>query len=537
MWKNTYEKFKIKGMECLCIGVFFLCVFLGNEKLIFAKTVKADISGNQVKIGKQIQIEAKTKNVRFKSSDTAIAAVSKSGIVTGKKEGNVTIKVKRSGYKTKKFTVKVKKNNRKPDSLGVALEEVSIQSARIEKDKKGDLKYEAVIKNNATTGKIKKIQYFYHIQEIVEEKIIQKENQNTNQTTNETTNQDENQNTNQSEKQNVNQEETTDQKKEETANQTDKKDNAENNKVKYIYVKKTVVLTAKNIKAGKKSKIVTCQADVSGKIRNMKLTKVKLYTGKALYEYDAVKQKGTLKWGTPDKTAPVFSGQIGKNSYWNDTPLMVCYSDKQNSYHYMKNVKAVDDRDGKVKISVDTSKINWRKTGVYKVKYTAKDKAGNKAKAWAKVKVYVKGTAESAADNILNSITKSNWSDIEKAKAIYKYVKKHMSYINSATHGDWREEGVNGIRYGSGDCYTYMAISRLLLTRAGIPCITVKYESNTNRHFWVLAYVNGGWYHFDTTPRLNRKEFCLLTDWQARANGQYPITSSNYPARATKVIH
>ena len=298
------------------------------------------------------------------------------------------------------------------------------------------------------------------------------------------------------------------------------------------------MLTAKNIKAGKKSKKVTCQADASSKITNMKLTKIKLYTGKALYEYDALKQKGTLKWGTPDKTAPVFSGRIGKNSYWNDTPLMVCYSDKQNSYHYTKNVKAVDDRDGKVKVSVDTSKINWGKTGVYKVIYTAKDKAGNKAKAWAKVKVYVKGAAESASDGVLNSVIKSDWSDIEKAKAIYHYVTKHMSYVkNNTMYRDWREEGLNAIKYGSGDCYAYMAISHLLLTRAGIPCITVKYESSTNHHYWSLVYVNGGWYHFDTTPRLNKKQFCLLTDWQARANGQYPITSGNYPARATKVIN
>ena len=509
MFKNTYEKYKIWGgwKRWLCIGVIFLCAFWGSEEVIFAKTVKAGISDNQVKIGKQIQIKAKTKKVKFKSSDTTIAVVNKSGVITGKKEGAVTITVKRSGYKTKKFAVKVKKSSRKPDNLEVALDEVSIKSARIKKDEKGNLKYEAVIKNNALKGKIKKVQFFYRIQEITGEKIIQKENQNTNQNTAVNT------------------------------NETENTDKTENNEVEYIYAKKTVVLTAKNIKAGKKSKTVKCQADASGKAASMKLTKVKLYTGKALYEYDAVKQKGTLKWGTPDKTAPVISGQIGKNSYWNDTPLMVCYSDKQSSYNYAKNVKAVDDRDGKVKVSVDTSKINWNKTGIYKVKYTAKDKAGNKAKAWAKVRVYVKGEAETAADDILASVTKSDWSDVAKAKAIYKYVKEHVSYLNSATHGDWRQEGLNAIRYGSGDCYTYMAISRLLLTRAGIPCITVKYESSITRHFWLLAYVNGGWYHFDTTPRRSKKEFCLLTEWQARANGQYPITSGNYPARATKAIN
>lgn len=498
VYKNIAKA--IRGF--VAIWMLLLFVFFGSETTIFAKSVKADISGNQVKVGEQLQISSRTKRVKFKSSNTKIASVSQNGVLTGKKAGTVKIKVKRNGYKEKQFIVTVKKKSKKPE-LPVAYDEVSLQDVTIS-EKNGKLKYEAVVKNNAVFGKIKKIEFYYDIQEKIEQQVSQEDKQVT---------------------------ESTDIKEKTTENTVVEQKN-------YTYQKKTVVLTAKNIKAGKTSKKVSCQADSSGLVSNMKLKKVKLYTGKALYEYDVVKQKGKLKWGVPDKTPPVFYGKLGKDSYFGDEAYMVCYSDWKDTYNFKKGIKAVDDRDGKVKISVNTSKINWKQAGIYKVKFTARDKAGNKASAWKKVKVYPKDTPEEAADDVLSLIIKPDWSDVKKAKAIYAYVTKHMSYvINNVSYRDWRWEGLNAIQYGTGDCYTYMAISQLLLNRAGIPCMTVKYESESNHHFWSLAYVQEGWYHFDATPRRNKKTFCLLTDGQARANGEYPLISGKYPSRATNGIH
>lgn len=283
-----------------------------------------------------------------------------------------------------------------------------------------------------------------------------------------------------------------------------------------VTVPATVKIVAKNIKPGKKSEVLSCEGDYTGEITGMKLEKVQLYAGSGLYTYDAIKKKGTLTWGTKDKKAPVLSGMLKKYSYNGKSPHMVCYTDKKNSFDFAQFVTATDNRDGNVKVEVDTGNINWSKSGVYKVRYIAKDKAGNKATSWAKVQVYKPGTAEQIADKVLKQITKKNWSAEKKSRAIYKYVKNRCSYVDNGTHKDWRTAAVNGIRYQSGDCFTYYAVVRLLLSRAGIPNMEVtRYPSRKGyRHWWSLVYVRNGWYHLDTTPRKRKGEFCLLTDKQ-----------------------
>ncbi|MBR1740649.1 MAG: hypothetical protein IJ733_02040, partial [Lachnospiraceae bacterium] len=129
----------------------------------------------------------------------------------------------------------------------------------------------------------------------------------------------------------------------------------------WVPKKKTVVLTAKKIAPGKSSVRVSCKGDYSGKLSAMKLTKVKLYAGEALYTYLAATKKGTITWGTKDKKAPVFRGWIGKKSIYSGLTLRVCYTDRKNSYTFKDHVQATDDRDGKVSFKVDTSKINWEK--------------------------------------------------------------------------------------------------------------------------------------------------------------------------------
>lgn len=190
---------------------------------------------------------------------------------------------------------------------------------------------------------------------------------------------------------------------------------------------------------------------------------------------------------------------------------------------------------------MDTSRINWEKDGIYKVKYTAVDKAGNKATAWAKIQIFVTGTAEQIADSALASITEKNWSDEKKCRAIYQYVQKRCTYVGTGPHSNWRAAAVKGLRYQSGDCYTYYSMAKLLLTRAGIPNITVtRYPSYDGyRHWWNLTWVKNGWYHIDTTPRPNRPNFCLMTDAQLQhfsSGSTFRYQTKQYPKRATKKI-
>lgn len=510
----------MKYVHKILAGSILLAVLFCFPQVTFAKTVNASLSASSVKVGKQIQVNSITKNVTYSSSDSTIAYVSKEGVITGKKPGEVTIRVKRKGYTTKECKLTVKKNARYP-SIPVVFDEIKIVNQKMSQDADGNYVFSAAIKNNAKKGKIKKIEYYYEIKQALPQEEPGAEDEIQESESVEDVIQD----------------------IESTENLTpeDGITNAENPEDETQFKVDTVILTAKSVEPGTISKEVSCMGDASGDIASMKLLKIKLYTGQALYVYDAIADKYSLKWGVADKKAPVFSGWIEEGSYYNGCVLRVCYNDRKDTYNFKDHVKAVDDRDGAVKITVDTSKIDWEKEGVYKVYYTAKDSAGNKAKTWAKVQVYKKGTAEEIADDVLNSITKKSWSDEKKLRAIYQYVATHCSYVDNGSHSDWRNIAVNGIRYQSGDCFTFYAISRLLITRAGIPNIMIqRYPAQPgHNHWWNLVYVQDGWYHFDTTPRRRPGKFCLVTDAQLRTystGNTFSFNASLYPARATKTI-
>lgn len=195
---------------------------------------------------------------------------------------------------------------------------------------------------------------------------------------------------------------------------------------------------------------------------------------------------------------------------------MVAYSDRK--YDFKKYVHASDDMGGKVALSVDTSKINWKKSGVYNITYTAKDLAGNVTKKTAKAQVRAVNDLDRMADSILKGIVKDSWSDQKKAEAIYRYMRKNYIYVDSNDHESWEKSALYGLRYQSGNCFVFYSVSRLLLTRCGIPNIEVKRSAgSTHGHWWNYVYIDGGWYHFDTTPRRRRATFCLVTDDQLSA--------------------
>lgn len=248
------------------------------------------------------------------------------------------------------------------------------------------------------------------------------------------------------------------------------------------------------------------------------------------------------KPGKPrDKKPPVIKGFIGKKSYNGQDVFVTLYADRKTAYK--KYVTAYDKHDGKVPVKADLSKINWNKNGIYTVTVTAKDAAGNQAKRKMRVQVRCLKGIDLYADKILKKITKSGWSDKVKCQAIYSYMQSHMRYVNYNGGKSWTSAALRGLRYGNGNCYAYYSLSRLLLTRAGIPNLMVtRYPAVPNHHhWWNLAYVKGGWYHFDTTPRRLRGRFCLLTDaqlgkYESRSPGTYRYQSSRYPKRAGKVI-
>lgn len=122
-------------------------------------------------------------------------------------------------------------------------------------------------------------------------------------------------------------------------------------------------------------------------------------------------------------------------------------------------------------------------------------------------------TVDALADQILAGIINDNMSESQKAAAIYSWIRGNLAYGASGTIGDWPQAAYEGLRRRRGNCYTYYATSLALLSRAGIPSIEV-IRSTDNDHWWNLVYVDGNWYHFDTTPRAAGGNFCLLTTAQ-----------------------
>lgn len=479
MDKRRMKRF---GKWILLTFVFLFCLFVRSNQIEAKSKVVAKLSAASVKVGQRIQTISKTSKVSYTSSNSMIASVDAKGVVTGKKAGKVSISVKRQGYTTKKLTLTVKKNSNKPGTLPVSFSEVET------KQQNGTI----YVCNKSKSGKIKKIVYYYKWEEWeVPETAV-----------------------------------------------SDSAVTAAPQKVN-----RTMTLVAYNVAAGKTVE-VKCNDYEQWKTAAVlhKPEKIEMYTGDALYRYDSKKNTYTFLWGTPDTTAPKFFGLLKKKSYSGLGDIYrIYYSDKKDSYNYGQFVSATDDRDGKVKVQVDKSKINWKKEGKYKIYFRAADKAGNTATTWAMVQVLKPKSAESAADQVLRSITKKGWSSTKKAKAIYNYVRKNTSYVHNSSHVYWRKAALRGLRYQSGDCYTYYAMCRLLLTRAGIPNILIKRYPTPGgqRHFWNLAYVQGGWYHFDTTPRNRKGKFCLRTDAQMKAYSSgytFRFKKSLYPKRAKRKI-
>lgn len=447
----------------------------------------------KLKVGQIYSV--KKKAATYTTSDTSVAYVNPEGRVTGKKPGTVVITIHKTGKDSKK-TFRIVKNAKKselkvcPDELRIAAVNVKeVDRTEIEKKQENN---QVVSEEVATDEKdtvtddtdSKPEEDDEAVQESVIEKIIY------------------------------------------TYKVRVKIKNVGSADVKRVVLKgklgtKTVKLFAKDVKA-KKSTIVEKTVKVTSKAPieqiDFQLNKIEDYISGMVCAFNYNTEKISYQYATKDKKAPVISGFVGKNSYNGNVPYQTVYSDQEKTYDYFKYVSAEDDRDTKVDLTVETSKVDFSKKGIYTITYIAKDKAGNTSKAKAKIAVRVNDSLDQMAATILGRITKKNWSDQRKATAIYNYTRGHIAYTGNSDKSSWENEAARGIRYGQGDCFTYYCVARALLTRAGIPNIEVTRVQGHGHHWWNMVYMQsqGGFYHFDTCPRKAGGRFCLVTDAQLK---------------------
>lgn len=195
-----------------------------------------------------------------------------------------------------------------------------------------------------------------------------------------------------------------------------------------------------------------------------------------------------------------------------------------DNIRFSEGVKAYDECDGELEVEIDKGSFDKDTPGEYIVKFTATDKSGNTATKnvifIVKKKPYYLYTHD-VMDQLFYStyskIITTSMTDKEKMRAIYDYIRENISFNGTSEKSDWEQEAYRGLRSKEGDSFTFYAISRKLLTMAGIENKEVTRINSESFHYWNMVQYEGKWYHFDTCPHY--KDFpidsFMLTDEEA----------------------
>jgi hypothetical protein len=215
---------------------------------------------------------------------------------------------------------------------------------------------------------------------------------------------------------------------------------------------------------------------------------------------------------------------------------------------YKKAISAYDNQDSEEDLTMEINRdgVDLNTEGEYPYSVTVTDLSGNTATATGTVYVLPVGSevadideVNQLADEILAEILTDDMTQMEKLRAIYKWVRANTSYSGHAQEEDYTLGAYEGFTKHTGDCFTYAAQAKFLLTRAGIENIDVVKvvpEGSTDipTHFWNLVNIGEGWYHLDCTPRKDGSTFFYLTDAELAAysdshNGTHNFDHSLYP--------
>lgn len=230
----------------------------------------------------------------------------------------------------------------------------------------------------------------------------------------------------------------------------------------------------------------------------------------------------------PDNTPPVITGQ--------DFEI-----EQGEGVSYRKQVSVTDDTDPAPVLEIDNSAVDLDTPGVYPVIYTATDRAGNTSTLTLMLTVkprLVEGANEAyvlhLASEILDEITDDSMTKLEKAFKIWRWTRNHIVYADDSDKTDWYVGAYDGFTRRKGDCYTYYAVSKALLTAAGIDNVDVVRDippGSVSRHYWLLVNTGEGWYHFDSTVYYKGADptLFMLTDEELKAwDKKYYKKEHNY---------
>jgi hypothetical protein len=134
-------------------------------------------------------------------------------------------------------------------------------------------------------------------------------------------------------------------------------------------------------------------------------------------------------------------------------------------------------------------------------------------------------------DRIMKDILTEGMSQKDKAWAIFSYIREHVDYVNTSEKGDYVRSALQAILQGQGDCYSYFSVAKAMLTFAGIKNMDIeRIPEGDKLHYWNLVDLEDGhgWYHYDTTPRIDHPTIFLWDDATIKAYSDARYNCHNY---------
>lgn len=118
-------------------------------------------------------------------------------------------------------------------------------------------------------------------------------------------------------------------------------------------------------------------------------------------------------------------------------------------------------------------------------------------------------------DDIIMSL-KSGLGEYEREKILHDRllsVCKYKSGIESSKDGWQYFSAYGAIVTGEAVCEGYAKSMQILLSKAGIPCLTVRGESGGVSHMWNVVELDNEWYHLDPTWDDNDKDGFIIYEY------------------------
>ena len=174
--------------------------------------------------------------------------------------------------------------------------------------------------------------------------------------------------------------------------------------------------------------------------------------------------------------------------------------------------------------------VNPDVLGRYTVTYAVEDGWG--LRTYVTVEVHVirvqPATVIAMVDDLLERILEADMTQLQQARAIFNWITRNVTYAAYINRRSLYEGAYQGLRHRRGDCFTFYALSELMLTQAGIPNMRISRVGGASDHYWNLVNPDDmGWHHFDTSPHninvrgLNR---FMFTNTEAAAHTAYILS-------------